>query len=130
MTVDERMQDTQELLAKLTDARIELAAYIQLRRAKGYMAVSENDRLRDSFFALAKELREKGALLGHTPEHDTRGALLRAEGALSSAAVCLMSGRHDCPSYIAVNPEKLERSLNTLSYCLQYLGEHLPLEEA
>lgn len=47
MVVDRLRTD---LLNKLINARIELAAYLQLRKAKGYMSVSESDRLRDVFF--------------------------------------------------------------------------------
>lgn len=46
MVVDRLRTD---LLNKLINARIELAAYLQLRKAKGYMSVSESDRLRDVF---------------------------------------------------------------------------------
>ncbi|ANR78057.1 transcriptional regulator [Kosakonia sacchari] len=127
MTVDELAR---RLLTKLIAARSDLAAYIQMRKAKGYMSVSENDRLRERFFALALEIRDKGERLNEMPERDSRSAIYRAEEALSSAAVCLMSGRQDCPTYISVNVDKLERSLNVLNYCIQYLNEHSPLEEA
>ncbi|PDO81749.1 biofilm formation regulator BssR [Kosakonia pseudosacchari] len=127
MTVDELAR---RLLTKLIAARSDLAAYIQMRKAKGYMSVSENDRLRERFFALALEIRDKGERLNDLPDRDSRSAIYRAEEALSSAAVCLMSGRQDCPTYISVNVDKLERSLNVLNYCIQYLNEHSPLEEA
>ncbi|AGN87882.1 MULTISPECIES: biofilm formation regulator BssR [Enterobacteriaceae] len=127
MTVDELAR---RLLTKLIAARSDLAAYIQMRKAKGYMSVSENDRLRERFFALALEIRDKGERLNEMPDRDSRSAIYRAEEALSSAAVCLMSGRQDCPTYISVNVDKLERSLNVLNYCIQYLNEHSPLEEA
>lgn len=127
MNVDELAR---RLLTKLIAARSDLAAYIQMRKAKGYMSVSENDRLRERFFALALEIRDKGERLNEMPDRDSRSAIYRAEEALSSAAVCLMSGRQDCPTYISVNVDKLERSLNVLNYCIQYLNEHSPLEEA
>ena len=127
MTVDELAR---RLLTKLIAARRDVAAYIQMRKAKGYMSVSENDRLRERFFALALEIRDKGERLNEMPDRDSRSAIYRAEEALSSAAVCLMSGRQDCPTYISVNVDKLERSLNVLNYCIQYLNEHSPLEEA
>lgn len=127
MTVDELAR---RLLTKLIAARSDLAAYIQMRKAKGYMSVSENDRLRERFFALALEIRDKGERLNEMPDRDSRSAIYRAEEALSSAAVCLMSGRQDCPTYISVNVDKLERSLNVLNYCIQYLNEHSQLEEA
>lgn len=46
MVVDRLRTD---LLNKLINARIDLAAYLLLRKAKGYMSVSESDRLRDNF---------------------------------------------------------------------------------
>ncbi len=46
MVVDRLRTD---LLNKLINARIDLAAYLQLRKAKGYMSVSESDTLRDNF---------------------------------------------------------------------------------
>ena len=61
MVVDRLRTD---LLNKLINARIELAAYLQLRKAKGYMSVSESDRLRDVFFALNRELHEQSQLHG------------------------------------------------------------------
>lgn len=126
MTVDEL---TQCLLDKLIDAKADLASYIQMRKAKGYMSVSENDRLREHFFDLAREIRDNGMQLNTLPDADARGALYRAEEALSSVAVCLLSGRQDCPTYIAVNVEKLERALNVLNFSTQYLCEHSPLAE-
>lgn len=126
MTVDEL---TQCLLDKLLDAKADLAGYIQMRKAKGYMSVSENDRLREHFFDLAREIRDNGVQLNTLPDADARGALYRAEEALSSVAVCLLSGRQDCPTYIAVNVDKLERAFNVLSFSTQYLCEHSPLAE-
>ncbi|MGY5957704.1 biofilm formation regulator BssR [Kosakonia sp. BK9b] len=126
MTLDDI---TRRLLTKLVACRTDLAGYSQLLKVKGYMSVSETERLRERFFALAQEIRDKGERLSEMPDRDTRGALYRAEEALSSAAVCLMSGRQDCPTYITVNADKLERSLNVLNYCIQYLNEHAPLEE-
>ncbi|WP_342321375.1 biofilm formation regulator BssR [Kosakonia sp. BYX6] len=127
MTADELAR---RLLMKLITARTNLAAYIQMRKAKGYMSISENDRLRESCFALALEIRDKGERLQELADSDSRSAMYRAEEALSSAAVSLMSGRQDCPTYISVNVDKLERSLNILDYSIQYLREHSPLEEA
>lgn len=49
MSVDRLKRD---LLNKLINARIDLAAYLQLRKAKGYMSVSESENLRDNFFEL------------------------------------------------------------------------------
>lgn len=55
MVVDRLRTD---LLNKLINARIDLAAYLQLRKAKGYMSVSESDTLRDNFFELNRELHD------------------------------------------------------------------------
>ncbi|XTZ37109.1 biofilm formation regulator BssR [Salmonella enterica] len=127
MTIDEI---TRRLLYKLIAARIDLVAYVQRRKAQGYVSTSENDRLRESYFALAKEIRDKGERLDELADNDARGAIRRAGEALSTAAVCMMGGRQDCPTYITVNVDQLERSLNALDYSIHYLSEHSPLEEA
>lgn len=126
MIVDEL---TQYLLDQLLEARTELADYIQMRKAKGYMSVSENNRLREHFFALAKEIRDNGVQLNRLPDADVRGALYRAEEAMSSVAVCLLSGRQDCPTYIAVNVDKLDRSLNVLNFSIDYIQVYSSLAE-
>ena len=125
MVVDRLRTD---LLNKLINARIELAAYLQLRKAKGYMSVSESDRLRDNFFALNRELHEQSQLHGMHLDQEEWNALHRAEGALAAAAVCLMSGHHDCPTFIAVNAEKLENCLTTLTLSIQSLQAYSTLE--
>ncbi|WPJ12293.1 biofilm formation regulator BssR [Raoultella ornithinolytica] len=96
------------LLNKLINANIDLDAYLQLRKAKGYMSVSENEHLRDNLFELCGEMRKYGLQLQHDLAPEEKDALRLAGGAIASAAVCLMSGHHDCPSYIAVNVETLE----------------------
>ena len=65
-----------DLLNRLIDARVDLAAYVQLRKAKGYMSVSESNHLRDNFFKLNRELHDKSLrlslmLLQHDEEHST-----------------------------------------------------------
>ncbi|POT57998.1 transcriptional regulator [Citrobacter amalonaticus] len=119
-----------DLLNKLINARIDLAAYLQLRKAKGYMSVSENDHLRDNFFELNRELHDKSLHLKSHLGQDEWDALHHAEGALAAAAVCLMSGHHDCPTFIAVNAEKLESCLTTLMLSIQTLQTHSTLEQA
>lgn len=121
---------TRGLLSRLTVAHSSLAAYIQLRRAQGSVSVSENDRLRESLFALAQEMRDRGECLCDLSDRDARTACHHAEEALSSAALCLMSGRYDCPSYIAVNVDKLEHSLDVLTYCTRCLSEYSTTEQA
>ena len=125
MVVDRLRTD---LLNKLINARIDLAAYLQLRKAKGYMSVSESDRLRDVFFALNRELHEQSQLHGMHLDQEEWNALHRAEGALAAAAVCLMSGHPDCPTFIAVNAEKLENCLTTLTLSIQSLQSYPTLE--
>ncbi|WP_318374138.1 biofilm formation regulator BssR [Enterobacter sp.] len=118
------------LMEKLTHARLELAAYVQLLKAKGYMSVSESNQLRDNFFKLATEIRDLAEQPSACWTRQEWEALRLAEGALSSAAVCLMSGHHDSPTFIAVNADKLDRCLNALDTCIDGLDEHTSLEEA
>ena len=94
-----------DMLNRLIDARVDLAAYVQLRKAKGYMSVSESNQ-------------EEWSALHH------------AEEALATAAVCLMSGHHDCPTVITVNADKLENCLMSLTLSIQSLQKHAMLEKA
>lgn len=120
MSVDRLKRD---LLNKLINARIDLAAYLQLRKAKGYMSVSESENLRDNFFELCNFMREKAPILkAHCAESELV-ALRRAAEVLSIAGVCLMNGRQDCPIFIAVNAEKLENCLTTLALCIMCLNK-------
>ena len=52
-----------DLLNRLIDARVDLAAYVQLRKAKGYMSVSESNHLRDNFFKPYPDLHDKSLRL-------------------------------------------------------------------
>lgn len=106
------------LLDKLINARIDLDAYLQLRKAKGYMTVSESDELRDNLFDLCTEMRTQAAL----PEPEEREALHNAAEAMVTAAVSLMSGRHDCPQFVAVDASKLERCLTVLTANIKQLN--------
>ena len=126
MTVDRLKRD---LLNKLINARIDLAAYLQLRKAKGYMSVSESEHLRDNLFELCNFMREKAPTLKAEYDESELMALRRAAEVLSIAGVCLMNGRHDCPNFIAVNAEKLENCLTTLSLCIMCLHEHAKLAQ-
>ena len=127
MTVDRLYR---HLLQKLINANIDIDAYLQLRKAKGYMSVSENDHLRDNLFELCGEMREYGLQLQHVLAPEEKDALRLAGGAIASAAVCLMSGHHDCPSYIAVNVETLERCLAGLSLNIHKLNASAPTTRA
>ena len=126
MTVDRLKRD---LLNKLINARIDLAAYLQLRKAKGYMSVRESEHLRDNLFELCNFMREKAPALQANYGESEEVALRRAAEVLSIAGVCLMNGRHDCPNFIAVNAEKLENCLTTLSLCIMCLNKHEQLEQ-
>ena len=118
------------LLNKLINANIDLDAYLQLRKAKGYMSVSENEHLRDNLFELCGEMRKNGLQLQHVLAPEEKDALRLAGGAIASAAVCLMSGHHDCPLYIAVNVEKLERCLTGLTSNIHKLNKLSPIPHA
>ncbi len=100
MTVDRLYR---HLLQKLINANIDIDAYLQLRKAKGYMSVSENDHLRDNLFELCREMRAQAPRLQNaiSPEEGCPSA----GESVAAAALCLMSGHHDCPLYIAVNVE-------------------------
>ncbi|WP_218728782.1 biofilm formation regulator BssR [Enterobacter chuandaensis] len=126
MTVDRLKRD---LLNKLINARIDLAAYLQLRKAKGYMSVSESEHLRDNLFELCNFMREKAPTLKAECGESELMALRRSAEVLSIAGVCLMNGRYDCPTFIAVNAEKLENCLTTLSLCIMCLNKHETLEQ-
>lgn len=118
------------LMHKLANASIDLAAYLQLRRAKGYMSVSDNDHLRDNLFDLCGELRESAGTLSTTLTPEEKEAFRLAGEAVSSAAVCLLTGHHDCPSFIAVNVETLERCQTTLRTNIHKLNDLLPAAHA
>lgn len=110
------------LLNKLINARIDLDAYLQLRKAKGYMTVSESDELRDNLFDLCTEMRNQVAQLSVLPEPEEREALHHAAEAMVTAAVSLISGRHDCPQFVAVDADKLEYCLSVLTTSIQQLN--------
>lgn len=118
------------LMNKLVNANIDLDAYLQLRKAKGYMSVSENDHLRDNLFELCHEMREHAPRLQHAVAPEEKEALRLAGEAVASAAVCLMSGHHDCPSYIAVNVDTLESCLAVLTLNIHKLNKSAPVTHA
>lgn len=118
------------LLNKLVNARIDLAAYLQLRKAKGYMTVSESDHLRENLFDLCTEMRNQAAQLSALPNPKEREALRHAAEAMVAAAVSLMGGRHDCPQYVAVDADKLERCLAVLITSIQQFNSSASLTSA
>ena len=75
------------LMNKLINANIDLDAYLQLRKAKGYMSVSENDHLRDNVFELCHEMRQHAPRLQHVVAPEEKDALRLAGEAVASAAV-------------------------------------------
>ncbi|ABR76304.1 bssR [Klebsiella pneumoniae] len=127
MTVDRLYR---HLLQKLINANIDIDAYLQLRKAKGYMSVSENDHLRDNLFELCREMRAQAPRLQNAISPEERDVLRLAGESVAAAALCLMSGHHDCPLYIAVNVEKLERCLTGLTSNIHKLNKLAPITHA
>ena len=113
------------MMNKIINARIDLDAYLQLRKAKGYMSISDNEHLRTNLFDLCGELRSKAPQLIQSATPKERDALRQAGEAIASAAVCLMTGHHDCPTSIAVNVASLERCLTTLSESIYSMNAHI-----
>jgi biofilm regulator BssR len=112
------------LLKKMIIAKIDLAAYLALRKAKGYMSVIETEHLRDNLFDLSAEYRENSLRLkSHLAAHEM-DSINQGMNAVCSAAVCLMTGRHDCPQYIAIDAQKLESCLSGLSASLKEMMSH------
>lgn len=111
-----------DLLKKMIIAKIDLMAYLQLRKAKGYMSVAESDYLRDNLFDLCTEYRRHHAHLHETLESAEIDAFNEGLDALSTAAVCLMTGQHYSPLYITIDAEKLEQSIATVHRCTHLLN--------
>lgn len=118
-----------KLVRRLINARIDLDAYLQLRKAKGYMSVGENDHLRTNLLELCSELRDNAVALKLCTSLNELELMRQAGEAMASAAVCLMSGRYDCPSYIAVNVETLDRCLAALTKSIRKLDAGSPVVE-
>jgi biofilm regulator BssR len=91
------------------------------------MSVSENDHLRENLFELCREMRAQAPRLQHVISPEEKDALRLAGESVAAAAVCLMSGHHDCPLYIAVNVEKLERCLTGLTSNIHKLNKLSPI---
>ena len=119
-----------QTMRRLINARIDLDAYLQLRKAKGYMSVGDNDHLRINLLELCCELRGNAVPLKRCSSHKELEMMRQAGEALASAAVCLMTGRYDCPSYIAVNVETLERCLTALTTSIRQLDAESPMTHA
>jgi biofilm regulator BssR len=112
------------LLKKMIIAKIDLAAYLALRKAKGYMSVIETEHLRDNLFDLSAEYRENSLRLKSNLAAHEMYSINQGMNAVCSAAVCLMTGRHDCPQYIAIDAQKLESCLSGLSASLKEMMSH------
>lgn len=110
-----------DLLQKMIVAKHDVAAYLSLRRAKGYMSVSESEHLRDSLFELCNVYHESAPRLQDVLAADEAAAFKQANAALSAAAIALMTGRHDCPHYIAIDADKLANCHDRLSSSLHFL---------
>ena len=118
-----------DLLKKMIIAKIDIAAYLRMRKAKGYMSVTETEHLRDNLFDLSNEYREKSLRLKSHLALQEIASLNQGMSAVCSAAVCLMTGRHDCPQYIAIDAGKLESCLSDLSDSLKdIMGHQLAVE--
>lgn len=118
------------MMRRLINARIDLDAYLQLRKAKGYMSVGDNDHLRTNLLELCGELRSNVVPLQRCSSRKELEMMRQAGEAIASAAVCLMTGRYDCPSYIAVNVETLERCLTALTTSIRKLDAESPMTHA
>lgn len=113
-----------DLLKKMIIAKIDIATYLAMRKAKGYMSVIETEHLRDNLFDLSTEYREKALRLRyHLPAQEME-SINQGMSAVCSAGVCLMTGRHDCPQYIAVDADKLDNCLAELSASLKEIMSH------
>lgn len=118
-----------DLLKKMIIAKIDIAAYLSLRKAKGYMSVNETEHLRDNLFDLSAEYHEKSLRLKSHLSAQEIASINQGISAVSAAAVCLMTGCHDCPQYIAIDADKLENCLQQLSAGLKdIMGHQLAVE--
>ena len=114
MTVDRLYR---HLLQKLINANIDIDAYLQLRK-------------RDNLFELCREMHAQAPRLQNAISPEERDVLRLAGESVAAAALCLMSGHHDCPLYIAVNVEKLERCLTGLTSNIHKLNKLAPITHA
>ncbi|BDH46554.1 hypothetical protein TUM12370_25980 [Salmonella enterica subsp. enterica serovar Choleraesuis] len=92
----------------------ELKNYLQMRKAKGYMHEAETARLRNALFALNADYQEVRWPLASQMNRAQFMGLQDAMHAVNATAVCLLSGSHDCPSYVSVDVPRLEACLALL----------------
>ena len=108
-----------DLLKKMIIAKIDIAAYLSLRKAKGYMSENETEHLRDNLLDLSAEYRERSLDLESHFTAQEIASINQGINAVTSAAICLMTGRRDCPQYIAIDADKLENCLRQLTTSLK-----------
>lgn len=118
MSAEKRKAD---LLVKMQTARLALENYAQLRQAKGYMSVNEGMQLREGLMALLNEYHHCFSEIKAVLTRDDIVAFHQAMEAIASGALCLLSGCHDCPSFITVDADKLASSLRSLTESLDHL---------
>ncbi|EBN4581867.1 transcriptional regulator [Salmonella enterica] len=119
MTTDRRRYHLTQTLIR---TQAGLAGYLQMRQAKGYMSVSENDALRDNLFALYREIHDGILPMKNSLAPAEREAWRQTADAIASAVVCLMTGEHDSPSYITVNVGQLTDCLKSLTRSIARLN--------
>lgn len=112
------MSEETRLLQNLSKTHRTLLSNLQICRACGHLSMTETEQLRDTLFALSARFRE--ACQG---ENGDVSALQRHQIAqlLSSAALCLMNGPHDCPQWRSVDAEKLASCVDELGRVLHSL---------
>ncbi|EBR8157867.1 transcriptional regulator [Salmonella enterica subsp. enterica serovar Newport] len=120
MTTTDRLR--YQLTQTLIRTQAGLAGYLLLRQAKGYMSVSENDALRENLFALYCEIHDGMLPMKNSLVPAEREAWRQTADAIASAVVCLMTGEHDSPSYIAVNVGQLTDCLKSLTRSIARLN--------
>ena len=113
-----------DLLKKMIIAKIDMAAYLSLRKVKGYMSVNETEHLRNNLFDLSTEYRERSLDLKTRFTAREIASINQGITAVTSAAICLMTGRRDCPQYIAIDADKLENCLQQLIASLNDVMDH------
>ncbi|NDJ58341.1 biofilm formation regulator BssR [Enterobacteriaceae bacterium 4M9] len=114
------LRDEALLLQRLGEMHRTLFSTLQICRACGQLSMAESERLRDALFALSAQFRLPGE---GVPEQEIV-LCQNAAQALSHAALCLMSGPHDCPQWCSVDARKL-------AACVDELGNvHNALEQA
>ncbi|EGS7285577.1 hypothetical protein I4T90_001773 [Salmonella enterica subsp. enterica serovar Panama] len=86
MTTDRRRYHLTQTLIR---TQAGLAGYLQLRQAKGYMSVSENDALRDNLSALYREIHDGMLPMKNSLAPAEREAWQQTADAIASAVVRL-----------------------------------------